>query len=104
MDNSLLSTIQEQLKYGTHAEKEYIITTLKKMIEVDISIQTKEMRNLRKTLEEFEEKYNMSSDEFVRRFNNGEMGDDREFIRWYAYKDAYNELEKRCNELRNHID
>lgn len=94
MNSSLLTTIEEHLKYGTHAEKEYISQTLKKMLEVDISIQKKEMRNIKKTLEEFEKKHGMSSDEFLKRYTDGELGDHREFIRWYAYKNTYDELKK----------
>ncbi|MFZ1757036.1 MAG: hypothetical protein WBO46_21225 [Caldilineaceae bacterium] len=37
----------------------------------------------------FEEKYEMASDEFYRRFQAGEMGDDMEIIEWSALYELY---------------
>ncbi len=34
----------------------------------------------------FELKYHMSSDEFMRRFEAGELGDDAAYFDWYAAK------------------
>ena len=33
----------------------------------------------------FEEKYSISSEEFMTKFENGELGDDQDFFDWYAY-------------------
>jgi hypothetical protein len=33
-------------------------------------------------LQKFEEKYNLSSEEFYRKFGNGELGDDEDFMVW----------------------
>jgi len=74
------------------------------MIEVDISILRNEMEKLGKMLDEFEKRHGMSSGEFRDRFDAGELGDDREFIKWHACKDTYDELGKRCAEMRNRID
>ena len=100
----IITTIEEHLKYGTKAEKEYINLTLKKMIEVELSIVKKEIQNIKNKLKDLEKKNNMSSKEFFNKFTNGELGDKREFIKWYAYKDTLIELEKRHNQLRKHID
>ena len=42
----------------------------------------------------FEEKYSLKSEEFIKKFDNGEMGDDLDFFEWYAYVDSYNRVEK----------
>ncbi len=41
-----------------------------------------DLLELADTLKEYEIKYNMSSSVFYERFNQGELGDDMDFIRW----------------------
>jgi hypothetical protein len=36
----------------------------------------------------FEQLYGLVTDEFVNKFNTGEIGDDLDFFRWYAYVEA----------------
>ena len=36
----------------------------------------------------FETQYGWSTDEFLRKFNAGEIGDDQDFFRWYALAQA----------------
>jgi hypothetical protein len=45
--------------------------------------------------EDFEKKYNMSSDLFMGKFNSGELGDDDDFFDWYAAKRGYDIWNKR---------
>ncbi len=35
---------------------------------------------------EFEQQFNMTSDEFMRQFESGHLGDDQEYFDWYAAK------------------
>ena len=104
MESSLLNAIEEELKYGTNAQKEYITLILKKIGGVELSQLKKEIEEIVKRLNEFEEKYRLNSEEFFKRFDEGKMGDDREFIKWYAYKDSLEGLKKRYNRLREQID
>jgi hypothetical protein len=46
---------------------------------------------LRTRLRELEEKYQMSSEVFLVRFNSGHLGDNREFIRWAGLLDVASE-------------
>ena len=48
--------------------------------------------DLEKLLADFETRYNMDSDVFYEKFNAGELGDNSEYIKWYAYKDTHNRL------------
>ncbi len=41
----------------------------------------------------------MSSNNFYKKFNEGKLGDDREYIKWFAYKDTYNRLKERLKEI-----
>jgi len=37
---------------------------------------------------QFEEEYELTSDEFIERFESGELGDDQDYFDWYAAKRA----------------
>ena len=43
----------------------------------------------------FEGKYNFSSDEFLTRFESGELDDDADYFSWYAVKRGYDVWERR---------
>jgi hypothetical protein len=43
----------------------------------------------------FETRYNLSSDEFLERFESGELGDDADFFSWLFVKEAYDKWERR---------
>ncbi len=43
----------------------------------------------------FEQKYNLSSDEFLSRFESGELGDDVYTFDWYAAKKAFDLWDRR---------
>jgi hypothetical protein len=49
---------------------------------------------------EFEQKYNMSSDEFLERFESGELGDDEQWFSWYAVKQGFDAWDRRYNVLQ----
>lgn len=59
----------------------------------------REIKKVEDSLIDFEKRYNISSDQFYEKFNAGELGDEREYIRWYAYKDTYNKLIERKKEI-----
>ncbi len=58
-------------------------------------------------IRELEEKYGMSSDEFLTRFEEGELGDEEDYFIWWSYLRAkavilerLKELEKETQRLR----
>ena len=48
-----------------------------------------------KECQHLESEYNFSSDEFLERFESGELGDGADFFKWYAVKHSYDALERR---------
>jgi hypothetical protein len=48
-----------------------------------------------KDCQRFEDKYHFSSDEFLERFESGELGDDADFFSWYAVKRGFDVWERR---------
>jgi hypothetical protein len=57
-------------------------------------------RRIRTDVKAFEKQYNMDSSTFVNRYQGGALGDDADFIEWYALWNMLQELEERLNDLR----
>lgn len=57
-------------------------------------------RRIQTDVEAFEKQYNMDSLTFVERYQGGALGDDADFIEWYALWNMLQELEERLNYLR----
>ncbi len=48
-------------------------------------------------LKEFEKQHRISTETFVKKFNNGELGDDKKWFEWiFAYK-AHNHIKEKLN-------
>lgn len=104
MNNRVMSTeyvkaINTQLSRGLEFEKKYIASTINKMFKVELSMVKRELKQVEKALGDFEKHHKMSSDEFYKKFSAGKLGDDREYIKWYAYKDTHNKLMDRLKEI-----
>jgi DNA topoisomerase IA len=84
-------------------EEVFIKETLKKLIEQEIDMLEKEKEEYKREMVKFEEIYSLKSEEFIKKFNNGEMGDDLDFFEWYSYVDSYNRVEKRQRFLMENL-
>ncbi|MFH1774032.1 MAG: hypothetical protein ABH874_03635 [Methanobacteriota archaeon] len=88
--------LKKQMIHGLDIEKKYIKFTMKKMFKVELAMIKKEIEQVKKKLEKFEKQHKMKSEVFIKKFNAGELGDDKEYIRWYAYADTHNKLTERA--------
>jgi hypothetical protein len=50
--------------------------------------------------QQFEESYEMDSDTFLQKFEQGELGDEADYFDWYAAKRGFDLWEKRYRILR----
>lgn len=99
MSTEYVKAINTQLSRGLEFEKKYIASTINKMFKVELSMVKRELKQVDKALSDFEKHHKMSSDEFYKKFSAGKLGDDREYIKWYAYKDTHNKLMDRLTEI-----
>jgi hypothetical protein len=53
----------------------------------------------REEVEEFEEEYGMTSEEFLEKFESGELGDERHWFEWKAVYQSLQRLEERKEKL-----
>jgi tetrahydromethanopterin S-methyltransferase subunit G len=91
--------INSRLSHGLEFEKKYIESTINKMLKVELGMVKRELKQVKNSLTDFEKRHKMSSDEFYDKFNAGKLGDDREYIKWYAYKNTFNKLMERLKEI-----
>jgi hypothetical protein len=61
------------------------------------------LERFRNKLEEFEERYDMSSEEFIEKFKSGELGDDEDFFEWYAIYQSKKHWEQKTDKLREAV-
>ena len=99
MATEYAKAINYQLSHGLEFEKKYIESTINKMLKVELGMVKRELNHVKNSLADFEKRHKMSSDEFYEKFNAGKLGDDREYIKWYAYKDTVNKLMERSKEI-----
>jgi hypothetical protein len=70
------------------------------IISYQINELQKSILNIRLDLKQFEEKYQTSTDEFYRQFQEGISGDSEDFIVWSGIYEMFRENERRLRELR----
>ncbi len=61
---------------------EYLDKAIFKIISYEINKTKKELEELNKELDLYEKQFNMKSEEFFRKFDRGELGDNADFFEW----------------------
>jgi hypothetical protein len=60
-------------------------------------------RILRSRVEDFEKRFNMKSEEFLEKFELGELGDDEEFFLWWSFLQALRSVDERMKIVESTI-
>ncbi|HDN80008.1 MAG TPA: hypothetical protein ENG33_06045 [Chloroflexi bacterium] len=63
--------------------------TLSQALANEAEIARFKMEHFRKLCQKFEERFGMTSDEFLKRFEQGELGDAQEYFDWFAAKRGF---------------
>jgi hypothetical protein len=74
--------------------------TLEKLLRHEAERSVAELEQLQADLADFERRYNLSSDEFYRRYQAGDMGDEMDFVEWASLVQMVHNLENRLDLLR----
>jgi hypothetical protein len=72
--------------------------TLSKLLNYEIDKLRERQNHIRGRLTTFEEAYRLKTEDFVRQFREGAMGDAVDFFEWAALADMYHELSQRLAE------
>ncbi|MFQ6055319.1 MAG: hypothetical protein ACE5J3_04980 [Methanosarcinales archaeon] len=72
--------------------KEVMLSAVSKTISSRITEINRKIKDLCDLVEHYEKKYGLSTNEFYKKFKEGEMGDDIDFMEWEACKELLDEL------------
>ena len=72
---------------------------IKSAVENELKIIGFGIDKTKKKLEELEKKFGMDSGNFYRKFNEGKMGDDLEYIRWAGEYETLQQLQRDHSDL-----
>ncbi len=61
--------------------------TLAKLVEVELYELQRELMEVVEKIRFFEKQYGMETEQFLTKFHAGEMGDDADYVEWFAYSD-----------------
>jgi hypothetical protein len=75
--------------------------TLNKIISYQLSKYRNNIAEISRELGKFEKTYNMSSEEFHRKFESGELGDEADFFEWSGLYENVLLYEKRTKKLES---
>ncbi len=70
-----------------------------KLITIEQERTQRELTDLNARLRAFETSFRLSSDEFYRRYEAGELGDSAEFMEWASFYDMRAALRQMCERL-----
>ena len=75
--------------------------TLDKLFVYELQMSEQQLDQLEKDLAGFEDQHGLSSPEFYRKFQRGEMGDAMDFVEWASLFQMAERLRERIDLLRN---
>ncbi len=90
---------QLAILYRQDRPSETMTKTLKKLLGYEAETCRSQLRQLRDDLSDFEKKFQMASDEFFERFQNGQTDDNMDFVEWASIVQMVLGLEQRLNLL-----
>ena len=75
------------------------LLNLQESINIGKQIFQKKLTTYQAKIAKFEKINNMDTITFIKLFNNGKLGDDKEWLRWEHYASTVNLLEKKLSDL-----
>ena len=68
------------------------VLIIKRSLEREIGLLEMKMRLAEEEIKEFEQRYEMDSQKFLSRFENGELGDSQEYFEWWGLLKGKNSI------------
>jgi len=93
-------TFNNDLAYSISMQQaNEIIASLKR----EYDLYTNAMAFYKNMLKEFEKKHHLSTQTFLKRFESGRLGDEKDYFDWYAYTKFLAKWQKAQSEIRSAI-
>ena len=75
------------------------LPSLKDSIAIGKEVMERKLAVYQKKIKEFEEAKKMNNETFLKQFNNGKLGDNKEWIKWEHIANTSDLLKKKLNDL-----
>ena len=89
--------------YRSGYQSDVIERAIDKLIALEQDRVEHELAELKKRLQSFEAQYHISSEEFYRRYERGEMGDSADFVEWSSFYDMSQLAQHHLDELTGEL-
>lgn len=100
VERKTLSRLQHlETLYRRGYQSEVVDRSLDKIIELEQAAARRELEDLEQRLRAFEDQYEMSSEDFYRRFRAGELGDSADFVEWSVFYEMRESVRDRLEVL-----
>lgn len=73
---------------------------IKESLKRELALLEAKANLLRREIHELEKKYQMSSDEFLAKFEKGELGDDQDFFEWWGLLRGLKKVEENIEKVK----
>ena len=97
-----IRTLEKLIDYGMGDG--LIDKTLSKLIQYKANEMERELQELEDSMKKFESKYNIDSEAFYKKFEEGKFGDEMDFFEWHALCDMHTRIMKRLNIAKGGYD
>lgn len=98
-----LHSLESYLKFADEDDIMLIESTLGKLIDREIFMLRSKMGRYDQMSGEFEQKYGMKFDKFKKRFEEGDIEGDMDYLEWSSVVDAKKHCEEKINALKSVI-
>lgn len=99
MKQTLLKVKNLEKFIEKHGEDTFISQSISKILDYKIAKYEEKIKRFNKELKVFERAYGMKSSVFFKKFSEGKMGDDMDFIEWSSVYQMRNRLIEKKVEL-----
>lgn len=89
-----------EVLFRTKAGKELALEALSSAIKRELKIVKAELEGFEEEMQRFESKHGLSSNEFYKKFESGELGDDEDYFTWWAAVHAHESIKTRIETLQ----
>jgi len=103
VENILDKLTKLQNLYRYEGNNDILNLTLDKLIEYEIKNSQETVAELKEELQVYESKYKLSSEEFYRRFHQGEFGDKLDLVEWSIFYKMWLYAQERLQILEGNL-
>ncbi|MEN4017430.1 MAG: hypothetical protein PQ975_01640 [Methanobacterium sp.] len=76
------------------------VSIVKESLQRELILSKSKVNLLKEEIKGFEKKYGMSSEEFMEKFEQGELGDDQNYFEWWGLLRGIKKIEEKIGKIK----